>query len=107
MEINVETVVTNPLKVNVNYTQTITDYFPFEREMKISPKSCMTINAPGYKQEFFVESVSILIDIGKNHSADLIMSKEAWEEFRNGAKLEITTTKQFRDKIIKRKTKKQ
>ncbi len=82
------------------YKQTIIGFGSLERELKISPKSHITINKPGYKQEMFVESVSLLIGIGKNHTADLIMTKDAWEAFKSGEELEITTLKEFKKNFL-------
>lgn len=70
------------------------------KEIKISPKSFATINKPGYKTEFFVETVSVTIGIGKDHVADLIMSKEAWEALNSGEEVSITTLKEFQKKYV-------
>ena len=83
-----------------SYSQTITKFDRLGAEVKISPKSNICINKPGYKQEFFVESVSVLIGIGKDHTADLIMSKSAWEALNKGEEISITTTKEFKQKYL-------
>ncbi len=82
------------------YKQTIINFGSLGRELKISPKSHITVNKPGYKQEFFVESVSLLVGIGKDHTADITMSKEAWEAFKAGEEIEITTLKEFKEKFL-------
>jgi len=82
------------------YTQHINTFGTLGREIKISPKSCITINKPGYKTEFFVESVSVLIGIGKDHTADIIMSRDSWEALINGAEISITTLKEFKEKFL-------
>src|SRR5690242_3319883 len=74
-EINVKMVDTG--KATRNYHQTILNFGSLGREVKISPKANVTINKEGYKQEFFVESVSVLIGIGNDHTADLIMSRDS------------------------------
>lgn len=94
--INVENVTPENGKVTRTYSQKMSNFFRLGKEIKISPKATAMVNAPGYKQEFFVESVSVLIGIGKNHSADLIMSKEAWEALKNGEEISITTTQEFK-----------
>jgi len=81
--------------VTRTYKQTIIGFSSLGKELKVSPKSHITINKPGYKQEFFVESVSLLIGIGKDHTADIIMTKEAWEALKAGEKIEITTSASF------------
>ena len=77
----------------------------FGRELKISPKSDATLNEPGFKSEYMQETISVLIGIGKDHTAELVMTKEAWEAFVAGEKVDITTVKQFADMYIKKKKK--
>lgn len=66
------------------------------REIRISPKAHISVMAPGYKAEFFVETVEILIGIGADHTASLIMAKEAWEELKKGELINITTTEEYK-----------
>lgn len=82
------------------YNQSIVKNKSLGKEIKISPKSHAAINAPGFKTEFFVESVNVLIGIGKDHTADLIMTKEAWEALNNGEQVSITTLKEFKEKFL-------
>jgi DNA-binding winged helix-turn-helix (wHTH) protein len=82
-------------KVTRNYHQEISKIRSLGKEIKISPKSFVTVNKPGFKTEFFVETVNVLIGIGKNHTADLIMSIDSWEALNAGAKVHITTLKEF------------
>lgn len=70
------------------------------KEIKISPKSRITINESGYKVEYFVETVSIIIGIGKDYIAELIMDKEAWEALNNNEEINITTLKEFKGKFL-------
>lgn len=77
------------------------DYFTrLGREIKISPKANITVNKAGFKTEFFVETVNVLIGIGNDHTADLIMSKDAWEALNNGEPISITTTEDFKKKYV-------
>ncbi len=71
------------------YQYEIERFTRFGKEIKISPKSNTTVNKVGFKTEFFVETVSVLIGIGKDHTADLIMSKDSWEALNNGAEIFI------------------
>ena len=98
-EIKVEMVDTEG-PITRTYKQTIINFGSLGRELKVSPKSHVTINKPGYKQEMFTESVTLLIGIGKDHTADIVMSKEAWEAFKAGEELEITTLKEFKEKFL-------
>lgn len=80
------------------------DYFTrLGKEIKISPKANITVSKAGFKTEFFVETVNVVIEIGNDHTADLIMSKDAWEALNNGEKVTITTTEDFKKKYIYRK----
>jgi len=85
------------------YDYSINHYGRLGREIKISPKANITINNPGFKTEFFVESVNVVIGIGKDHIADLIMSKEAWEALNAGEPVTIITTEDFKKKYIYKK----
>lgn len=87
-------------KVNVQYKQEIVNFGSLGKEVKISPKANVTINKEGYEQKFFTESVSVIIGIGKDHVADLIMQRNAWEALKNGEEINITTTKQFKKNFL-------
>jgi len=82
------------------YQQQIKAIARLGKEIKISPKANITINEAGFKTEFFVETVNVLIGIGKDHVADLVMSLEAWEALKGGAEVSITTTEEFKKKFI-------
>ena len=83
-----------------NYKYKIQKMASLGKEIKISPKSHCTINHPGYKMEMAVPSVSVVIGIGKDHVADLIMDVEAWEALNAGEPIHITTLKEFNDKYV-------
>jgi len=70
------------------------------REIKISPKTNINVNKAGYKTEYFVPTVEVLIGIGKDHAATLIMDIEAWEALKSGEEIIITTTKEFKKKFL-------
>ncbi len=70
------------------------------KEIKISPKANVSVNKAGFKAEFFVETVNVVVGIGNNHTADLIMSKDAWESLKKGEPISITTTEQFKEKFL-------
>jgi len=66
------------------------------KEIKITPKAHIIVMNPGYKKEYLVESIEVLIGIGNDHTASLIMTKEAWEALQSGEKINITTTEQYK-----------
>ena len=88
------------------YYQTIFGYLYFARELRISPKANACLNKSGFKMEFYVDTVSVLIGIGNNHTADLVMTKEAWDAFTSGEEIQIDTVKEFAAKYIRKKRKK-
>ena len=85
------------------YKQEIDHFARLGKEIKISPKANVSVNKKGYRTEFFVETVTLVIGIGKDHTADLIMSKDAWEALDNGEKINITTTEDFKKKYVYKK----
>lgn len=76
------------------------NYGTLGREIKISPKSAVTILPPGFQKEFMVPIVSIGIGIGNDHTAELIMDEEAWEALKNGEEISINTLKQFKKNFL-------
>lgn len=85
------------------YQYEIDHFARLGKEIKISPKANTTVNKAGYKTEFFVETVNVMIGIGNDHTADLIMSKDAWEALNKGEKINITTTEDFKKKYVYKK----
>jgi len=98
--IKVITVTPSGKKATRNYHYEIENFGSLGKEIKISPKANITVNKAGFKTEFFVPSVNVLIGIGKDHTADLIMSKDSWEALKKGAEITITTTKQFKKNFL-------
>jgi len=85
------------------YKYEIDGFTRLGKEIRISPKANITINKPGYTTEFYVETVNVVIGIGKDHTADLIMSKDAWEALNAGEPVNIITTEDFKKKYIYKK----
>lgn len=81
------------------YNQQFKSVARLGKEIKISPKSGCTVNAPGFEVEFLVPTVSICIGIGKDHTADLIMTKDAWQALNRGEEVSIDTVKEFSEKF--------
>ena len=104
--LKVKMVNTTGKKPKMNYTQEIIKFSALGKEIKISPKSHITINKAGYKAEYFVDTVSVGIGIGNDNTAELIMTKDAYEALLNGEQINITTLKEFNDKYVKRGTNK-
>jgi len=65
------------------------------KEIKLSPKSKIAIHEPMASVEYHVTSISMIIGIGKDHTAVLSMSEDAWLALKNGN--EVTTTSYIDD----------
>jgi len=86
-----------------NVSSTLTShpesFTSFGKRLAISPKACTSHNKAGFKIEYFVPTVQVLIGIGKDHTGYLVMPEDAWEALNNGETIEITTAKTFRKQI--------
>lgn len=87
-------------KVKNEKFQDIENFGTLGKEIKISPKSNINVNKPGYTVKYHVETVTLTIGIGKNHTAELIMGKDDWEALNKGEKIHITTNKEFKKKFL-------
>ena len=103
LNIKVENVTPDGGAVTRIYNYEIDGFARLGKEVRVSPKSHISINKPGFKTEFFVETVSVVIGIGNDHSADLIMSKSAWEALNSGEEVSVITTEEFKKKYIYKK----
>lgn len=69
------------------------------KEIKISPKTKVSINKAGGSIDFEAACADILINIGSNHTAHLIMTTEALESLQNGAEINVDTLKEFKKQL--------
>lgn len=99
-EVNAEVMMVNPdgATPRIRFTQFIKAFGRLGKEIKISPKSHVCFNNEGYKAEYFVPTVSICIGIGNDHTAELIMTQESYEALRSGEEINITTTREYKEK---------
>lgn len=91
--------VDNGVECKMTFKQSFTAVGKLGREIKISPKSHITLNKAGFSVEYFVDTVSICIGIGNDHTAELIMTKDAWEALNSGAEINIDTDKLLLEKL--------
>ena len=78
----------------------ISAFLRFGKEIKISPKSNAMLHPDRYLAEYFTDTVSVNIGIGDEHTADLVMSKAAWDALQNGAIPNIMTTEEYKQKYV-------
>jgi len=79
----------------MSYRQSIKAFGSLGKEVKISPKAHVVLNKAGYNVKYYVDSVSVTIGIGNDHSARLVMSVDAWNALNDGEKINVTTVKEF------------
>ena len=70
------------------------------RRIEIGSTAHVTVNKPGMKVEFFTPTVDVLIGIGNDHVANLIMDKDAWEALKSGEEINIDSLKDFTKKFL-------
>lgn len=82
------------------YQYEIDSFQRLGEEIKITPKANATVSKDGFKLEFYVPTINVVIGIGNNETADLVMSVQAWKALLNGADIHITTTEEFKKKYV-------
>jgi len=60
------------------------------REILVSPDSLVIFNSPMYQVQYFNRSVEVIIGIGKDEIASLIMDESAWNTLKSGEEIHIT-----------------
>lgn len=66
------------------------------RRIEFGGKSRVTINKPGLSIKFFTPTIDVLVGIGKDHTAHLIMDTDAWGALKKGQKINIDTLQRFK-----------
>jgi hypothetical protein len=99
-EIEVKMVDVGDGPVTRTYKQTINKFDKLGKEIKISPKACAMVCKPGFTTEYFVDTVNVLVGIGKDHTADLTMTRDAWEALKQGEEVTITTLEEFKKNYL-------
>jgi hypothetical protein len=86
----------------LRFKQVIVTPIRLGKPIHISPKSHACLNKEGYELKIFTESVTVCIGIGKDHTAELVMTKAAFEALQEGQPIDITTTEQFKARYIRK-----
>ena len=81
-------------------SQEILKFKKLGKEIKISPKTYISVNKENFSIAYGTESISVNIGIGKDHVAHLTMSLEAWEALNEGQKIKTTTLKEFKKEYL-------
>jgi hypothetical protein len=88
-----------------SYSQNIQGVAALGKEIKISPKSHVIVNSEGFQRKYYSKSIEVLIGIGNDNTASLIMDEEAWEALLAGEEITIDTAKEFAAKLRKKVSK--
>lgn len=80
-------------KPSLRFSQRYDKVAKFGKELVISPKAAANHNHPGYRVKVYDESVTVTIGIGKDHIAELVMTKQAYEAFISGEKVTFNSPK--------------
>lgn len=70
------------------------------KRIEIGATAHVRVNKPGMKVEWFVPTVDVLIGIGKDHVAYLIMDEDAWKALKKGQKVSIDSLPTFKKKFL-------
>ena len=81
-------------------SQEILKFKKLGKEIKISPKTCVSVNKENFSITYGTESINVNIGIGKDHVAHLTMSLEAWEALNEGQEVKTTTLKVFKKEYL-------
>lgn len=87
-------------KVRMTLHATPENHGSLGRRLEIGSKSHVTKNRSGMKVEFFTPTIELLIGIGKDHVAHLIMDEDAWDAFKSGEEISISTLKDFKNNFL-------
>lgn len=68
---------------------------PLGKPIYVSPKASVSINPP-MEVHYMTPTVSVLIGIGEDEVAELIMDIDAWEALKSGAEINITTVQKLK-----------
>ena len=87
------------------YHSQIDNFGKLGKRIEIGANSKVTMNKPGLKVEFFTPTIDVLIGIGKDNVANLIMDEDAWKALNKGEELNIDTLNEFKEKFYTPTTK--
>lgn len=82
------------------YYSEIENFGRLGKRLEIGANAKVTVNKPGAGVKFHVPSIDILIGIGKDNVANLVMTVDDWEALKKGAEINIDTLKTFKKKFL-------
>ena len=97
---NLENIDEDESNIKRKYSQIIESAEELGIEIKIPANAHICKNKEGYRTKYFVPTISAVIGIGKNETAELIIKEKGWKDLLNGAEVSITTKEQFEKKYL-------
>lgn len=76
------------------------NYGSLGKRIEIGSKACVSKNKAGFKIEYFTPTIQVLIGIGKDHTAYLIMDEDAWKALKKDNKISIDTLNTFKKNFL-------
>jgi hypothetical protein len=70
------------------------------KRIELGARSHITKNKTGAKYEFFSPTIELLMGIGKDNVARLIMDEDAWYALKKGNKVSVDTIQSFKKKFL-------
>lgn len=70
------------------------------KRIEIGARTKVSVNKSGAEIKFNVPTVDVVIGIGNNHVALLIMDVEAWKALKADEKIDITTITDFKKNFL-------
>ena len=87
-------------QVSATINQHIENFGSLGKRLEIGARAKVSINKPGFSLTHYEPTVDVLIGIGKDHVARLIMDVGAWEALKNGEEIDIDTLASFRNNFL-------
>lgn len=70
------------------------------RRVEVPVNAKVSVNEPGYGIEFNVPTISVIVGVGKDHVARLVMDTDTWEALKSGEKITTTSLKEFKKNFL-------
>lgn len=86
--------------ISTTISQQIENFGSLGKRLEIGARSKVAINKAGFTLTHYNPTVDVLIGIGKDYVARLIMDVEAWEALKNGEPIDIDTLASFRKNFL-------
>jgi hypothetical protein len=70
------------------------------KRIELGARAHVTKNKSGAKYEFFSPTIELLIGIGNDSVARLIMDEDAWKDLKKGRKVNVDSLQTFKKKFL-------